>query len=401
MNRKRIPFLFFIGLLSVGSVEAHDVVWWENPAGYYPSNSMVLYFGLDDCGDPDYGEIGIVPSANEPCTVQVNLDPTTSPAIHTSFANGFNTGNAVWIYVDVNPFAGPGPVNTVVSGEWHATGSPANAGCTATNPNPFSVQITVKRFTPLKIWLDPRPGMLWLDTGGILSGLRASDSLLGPRYNLGLGSNFTIMADQTMQFYRTTHRLGSAVGGIITDGSGLGQSGISLGLQYGGPNSMTFSDGSFSLYGLPRGTNVIALTKPITFVDSTTGSNRTETVGLNIEVPAVNPTNTFYEMLQFKLALLLVPVPACNCTPWCAIGVGNLNGAQTPVFYAGGALPPKSGPPNCGQVEVTVTPPNGVPYPITPGSSKHQNSGPNPATGTWTVTTTVCGQSKQASITVP
>jgi len=209
------------------------------------------------------------------------------------------------------------------------------------------------------------------------------------------------MSDQSAQFFKGTHRLGSAFGGLIMDCSGSPQAGFNVGLMYGGLNSTTLSDGSFSFYGLPRGTNLIAVTKPFTFADPVTGSNRTETVGLNIEVPATNPTNIFYQMLQFKVAAVVAPVPACNCTPWCAIGVGTLNGTETPVFYAGGALPPKSGPANCGPVQVTVTPPSGVAYPITAGSGKHQNSGPNPGTGTWTVTTVVCGQSKQASITVP
>ena len=92
---------------------------------------------------------------------------------------------------------------------------------------------------------------------------------------------------------------------------------------------------------------------------------------------------------------------ACNCTPWCAIGFGSLPGGQTPVYYAGGANPPKNGTADCDQPQVTVTPPSGTTYSITPGSSRHQNSGPNPASGTWTVTTTVCGQSKSCTVTVP
>ena len=397
----RIASLLLMGLVATGALQAHDVIWWENPFGSFPSNPMELEFGLDDCGFPDYGEIGIVPSVGEPCTVVVNLDPPASSAIKTSFAGGISTANEVWIYVDVNPFMGVRDVNTTVTGEWHATGSPANAGCTATNPNPFSVPITVKTPILWKIFLSTMPGMVQIDTGGVLWGLRASSSLTGPWYNVGYGSNFNIMADQTTQYYKATHRFGSAFGGIIMDGSGAPQPGINLGLQYGGFNMTTFSDGSFSSYVLPRGTNLIALTKPITFVDPATGTNRTETVGLNIEVPASNPTNLLYAMLQFKVAMLLFALPACNCTPWCAIGVGTLNSAQTPVFYGGGAIPPKSGPANCGAVQVTVTPPSGVTYSITSGSGKHQNSGPNPAAGTWTVTTTVCGQSKQASITVP
>jgi hypothetical protein len=395
----RVAAFLLLQIFMVTKLQAHDVIWWQNRGGLFPSTPLQLYFGLDDCGVPDYDWIGVVPSVGEPCTVVVNLNPSTSSAISTSFPFG-NVGNAVWIYVGVNPFASMGTVSTTISGEWHATGSPANSGCTATNPNPFSVPVTIKWPTPWKISLGTTPWTVQIDTGGDLLGLRAYSSLKGPHYNIGFGSRFTLTADEGLQFYRGTHRMGSPLGGIITDTFGAPQSGISLGFLYGGLSVTTLTDGSFSLYDLPRGTNVLAVTKPFTFVDSG-GSNRTESVGVNIEVPTANPTNVFYQMLQLQVAMALAAATNCNCTPWCAIGYGTLDGAQTPVFYSGGALPPKNGPANCGQVQVTVTPPNGVAYPITPGSSKHQNSGPNPASGTWTVSTTVCGQSKQASITVP
>ena len=92
---------------------------------------------------------------------------------------------------------------------------------------------------------------------------------------------------------------------------------------------------------------------------------------------------------------------ACNCTPWCAIGFGTLPGGLTPVYYAGGANPPKDAPPSCDVPEVKVTTPNGTTYPIIAGSARRQNSGPNPASGDWTVTTSVCGQSKSCTVTVP
>jgi hypothetical protein len=115
-------------------------------------------------------------------------------------------------------------------------------------------------------------------------------------------------------------------------------------------------------------------------------------------VPATNS----YANVQLKVEVqVFPPPPACNCSPWCAIGFGTLNGTQTPVYFSGGANPPKGVPPSCGQPQVTVTPPNGPPFDIKPGTGRHQNSGPNAAAGTWTVTTTVCGQSKSCTLTVP
>ena len=401
INLMRTASVLFSGFLAVGSLQAHDVIWLESFFDPFGNSPMELNFGPDAKGNPDSATIAVLPSADEPCIVEVNLDPTTSPAIATSFVGGVSVANAVFINVTVQPIMATGTVTTVVSGEWHATGSPSNAGCTATNPNPFSVPVTIKNPRPWKIEPGIMPWTVQIDTIGTLTGLRSANTLAGPWYNIGFGSNFTVTSDQSAQFFKGTHQLGSAFGGIITDGSGAPQSGFSIGLQYGNFKSMTLSDGSFSFYALPQGTNVIAVTKTISFVDPATSSNRTEDVSLNLEVPATNPTNILYQMLQLKVAMLLFPLPACNCTPWCAIGVGTLNGVQTPVYYSGGAIPPKSGPANCGPVQVTVTPPSGVAYPITAGSGKRQNSGPNPATGTWTVTTTVCGQSKQASTTVP
>jgi hypothetical protein len=75
-----------------------------------------------------------------------------------------------------------------------------------------------------------------------------------------------------------------------------------------------------------------------------------------------------------------------------------MDGVQTPIYFSGGANGPEDAPANCGPVQVTVTPPNGNPFSIKAGSGKHQNSGRNPAPGVWTVTTTVCGQSKSCSI---
>ena len=379
--------------LCVGELKAHEVAWFEYWFTGDTNIPMFLASGPDNYGDYDSAQIGIIPSADEPCIVVVNLNPLTTSAIKTYFETG-NTANSVYVDVDVQP--GATSVDTVVSGEWHATGFPLNNFCDATNPNPFSVPISVR--PPAKWAVTPVNAYgISLDTGGKNVGLQAADTPSGPWYNVGKGSNFYVMPVLNAQFYRENHKLGGSVTGTVTDGSGNPQSGVTLGLPLGGVSNITALDGSFALNFLGWGTNLIAAMKSISFVDSSTGSNRTEKVGLNIEVPTI----TLYGLLQFKVEIHIVPIPACNCTPWCAIGVGSLNGAQTPVYYSGGALPPQNAPANCGQAQVTVAPPSGVSYPIVAGGGKHQNSGPNPAAGTWTVTVTVCGQSKQCTITVP
>ena len=93
--------------------------------------------------------------------------------------------------------------------------------------------------------------------------------------------------------------------------------------------------------------------------------------------------------------------PIADAWTVTAAGFGTVAGGQTPVYFSGGANPPKTGTADCGQIQLTVTNPAGVTTPIVPGTSHHQNSGPNPASGTWKVTVTVCGKTKTCTIDVP
>ena len=398
----RIVALVFAAACNFGNLEAHEVVWWENPIGFQPTIPMQLSFGRDSCGNKDYGEIGIVPSIGEPCTVVVNITSVSSPAISAHFEHDSNTGNAVWIEVDVQGL-GPGTVNATVSGEWHATGSPIPAECDATSPNPFTVQVVVKTPIPWTIH-SLTPGTVSIDTGetGVNQwSLRWANTLIGPRWmNVGVGTKFTLPTDMSTQFFKGNKRLGGSFIGTITDPFSNPLAGITLGLPYGGPAATSDFNGNYTFPWLPRGMNLIAINKAITYVDPGSGSNRTENVGVNVVVPATNSVSA--AQLKVDMGVGVGPgTNGCNCTPWCAIGTGSLNGAQMPVYFSGGAIPPKVGPADCGQPQVTVTPPVGATYSIAVGTNLHQNSGANPASGTWTVSTTVCGRSKSCTVTVP
>jgi hypothetical protein len=214
--------------------------------------------------------------------------------------------------------------------------------------------------------------------------LQASESLAGPWLNVGKGQKFTVKPDMPTQFFKRFRRVGGLLYGTVSDATGGPLCNVTLGLPYGGPTATTDSDGAFGFPRLPWGQNVIAVSSPI-------GAT------LDVVLPATNNTAA-----NLKVAMAAAgPTNACNCLPWCAIGFGSLPGGQTPIYYSGGANPPKAGPANCGEVLVTVTPPSGAKFPIVPGTSRHQNSGPNPAPGVWTVTTTVCGQTKSCTITFP
>lgn len=376
-------------------LEAHEVDWFESY--YFGSTNIPMLFSTLD---PRYVDqyIEVYPSFFEPCTVVVNLDPQPSRYIDAHVV-GANPAN--WVEIEVSPVNVPLSTNVIlatVSGEWHATGFPLLSGCDATNAHPFSVPVKIALSrSKWQLSLSSDRQNLWINPGSAVA-LQESDSLSGPWVNVGMGVSFWVPPDHTSQFFSGTLRLGGGLSGTVTDMSGNPQTNLTVSLPYGGATTTTLGDGSFLLGGLPWGTNLIAITKSYTFVDTGTGSNRTETAGIEILAPATNS----YGTVQLKVeAQVWPPPPACNCSPWCAIGFGTLNGAQTPVYFSGGANPPKGVPPNCGEPQVTVTPPVGATFPITSGTGRHQNSGPNPAFGTWTVTTTVCGQTKSCTVTVP
>ena len=377
-NAFHVFLLLGIGLWSNNQMQAHTVVWWENPLGNSPSNTLAF------APDEFYAYVKVLPTYLEPCTVVVNLNQQASTLISAQVLPP-NPANKVWIRVLVlRP-----PVNhfetATLSGEWHATGLPVGYGCTATNPNPFTVPISVTdQELRFQIGLSINQQSVKLDSG-YYSALLAGSCVTGPFRDIGVGTSFSLPLDMPMKFFQRSKPIGNLLGGIITDPMGNLLSGIQLSLPYGGLSATSDSTGTYIFPWLPYGINALNLTNPI-------GAS------LNLEV-----TNTDDTVMDFKVDMEADPpvTNACNCTPWCAIGFGSAPGGQTPVYYAGGANPPASGVPNCDTAVVTVTPPSGPAFTITAGSNHHQNSGPNPASGTWTISTTVCSQTKTASVTVP
>ena len=87
----------------------------------------------------------------------------------------------------------------------------------------------------------------------------------------------------------------------------------------------------------------------------------------------------------------MFPEPPCGCTPWCGIVGGTFDGVQKVSAFGG-----KLG--DCSEdTQVTITGPGGINI-VNPG--RRQVFSPA-ANGTWTVTATVCGETKTCTITLP
>ncbi len=133
MNAKTITRLscLLIVSLTVAALQAHTVVWPENPDGSQPQNPMVLVPGFQKL-------IRVKPSVGEPCIVSVSLDPTSPMLTNMITAN---PANEVDIRVQLERPPNNGYETAVISGTWQATGSPDPTNCTATNPQLFSVTV--------------------------------------------------------------------------------------------------------------------------------------------------------------------------------------------------------------------------------------------------------------------
>jgi len=365
------------GLLLAGTLLGHDVVWWENPTGSTPNLPLVFYYPNEYSG-----YFYVDPTPNEPCIVQVNLNPSNSTLVSAQVLPPNPSGSVEIRVLILRP-----PSNhlekATLTGEWHATGSPKPQECTAILPNFFSVPITVTDDDAhFKAAYLPG-GWVQLDSGHSAA-LSTASSLLGPWMIIGQGKTFTLPAEMPTQFFHLSKEVGGFLSGTITDNAAKPYVGLQLGLKYGGATALSDSLGGYSFPRLPAGYNLISVTNP---------------VGASLNL-ALNASSNAVVNLKVAFAADPPVTNVCNCTPWCAIGFGTQPDGTTPIYFAGGANSTKNGD-KCDPAVVTVTPPKGPAFTITPGSHHRHNSGPNPAAGTWQVTTTVCGHSRTATITVP
>jgi hypothetical protein len=388
-NVKRIVLLLIAVLLVVGELKAHDITWWGNPwPGLTPNVPMIVYVPNGQLGNQI---IGVVPEDYETCTVVVENVTVSDPTLISAVILAPNPANAVQILV----LSRRSPKNhletATVTADWYATGLPADGGCTSVTPTTFTVPIQVSDQEPKGLISLVNPTWININMGRYVA-LQSSDCLTGPWEILGLGQMFSVYNDMRMgtRFYQGSTMPGGTVDIYFTDPFGNPFPGLFVGLDNGGASATSDSTGYANLPWLPQGPNVLLVSNLILS-------------SLHFVLPHTNNTavNFVVAMAAVTNAATNVVTNVCNCTPWCAIGYGTLASGQTPVYYSGGANQPPGGSSTCGTPTVTVTPPSGPAFTIHPGTRGHQSSGPNPASGTWTVTAVVCGLTKTASVDVP
>ena len=332
----------------------------------------------------------------EPCTVFVNMDPPKNPLLGISVAPNPALEVDVDVYLKDLPPANQ-LIEAEVTGEWHATGKPDNSGCDAVVPNKFTVPINIIFNAPKWfIGYDELSEKVEIDTQHPIA-VQGSIDLNGPWMTLGIGQNFSFAPEAEVYFFRGIKKMGGNLLGTITDPAGKPQTDITADLSEGGRNTKADEKGNYALSFLPFGDNLIQLVKTFLVTDSVTGEKGTNLATFDLVVPIIKA----YGTLNLKVEMQTFQIPFCNCTPWCSIGFGTFDGTTTPIYFSGGANPPKNGPASCGAVEVTVTRPDGSTFPLKAGKGKRQNSGANPMPGTWKVTTKVCGQEKTCTIDYP
>jgi hypothetical protein len=213
--------------------ESHDVVWWENPEGS-PLNMEPLR--IDPANDesqdfplpvpiPPFRTIRVVPEFEflgpfpvfEPCTVVVNVDDPDSPLLSVQVSP--NPAVEVVITVFLNGIPPPGVVvTTEITGEWHATGKPDNAGCTAVEPNKFKVPVKISSSPPgMEITHDATQGTVQIKTEQPVA-LQESASVTGGWISTGVAQLFSKVAEQQAAFFRQIKEIGGRRAGY---GNGL------------------------------------------------------------------------------------------------------------------------------------------------------------------------------------
>ncbi len=232
--------------------------------------------------------------------------------------------------------------------------------------------------------------------------VQRAQSLAGPFQNLPGAGNPMILAIETADdavhyisdlgidsFFRLGGSvLTGTIGGTVSNPDGTPWSGI---VSIGDSDQVTGTDaqGNFQIENVPAGEVPLSFWVIYSVTNSASGQVEHSPVRITVFVTLVPGQEA---VVEAKVELPQEEEePACNCVPWCGIVGGTFGGVQKVV--AGGG---KRG--DCtDNPTVTVTGPSGINHPI---RGKPRTYTPA-ANGTWTVTATICGVTKQCEITLP
>lgn len=223
--------------------------------------------------------------------------------------------------------------------------------------------------------------------------LQGKSQLQDAWVNYGYQTDWRIQTSWGLNgFYRAG--VGLAVGSIsgsIKDPAGNPATSYSVGLALGEPETSAPA-GTFSLHLVPLGQTELAVSKRVQVPDPET--KQTNAVILSVPIVLTLTDQAEIELKADEDVLTALP---CDCSAWCGIVSAVVNGLQT-VAAAGGKLGFCLEEP-----EVTITGPGGVEvrFPAVPIPRRKRETFSPAASGTWTITTTVCGQTKSCSVTVP
>ncbi|PWU20263.1 MAG: hypothetical protein C5B50_04450 [Verrucomicrobia bacterium] len=247
----------------------------------------------------------------------------------------------------------------------------------------------------------PSTNILVTAPGGLPGGgvLQTADSLGANtqwKSLMGVADYYWEPATNPAHYFRLAFNepTGSLYGYMIQT-NGAPATGLSVQLAPNGATQAMGNFGQFSFFDVPLGLVDLNISAPVQVFDPPTGQFAVYTASLPVTVNLTSPVTSVAITENFTALVSEPPQPpTCKCKPQCGATKATINGVST-VVLGGGPIP---NPCPDGVCTVTITAPGGVNITTSPtGRATFKNA----ANGVYKVTSTVCGITKTASVTVP
>jgi hypothetical protein len=252
---------------------------------------------------------------------------------------------------------------------------------------PSSIPLSISQPTPTNVLVSAPGGF---PESGLL---QVADSLNSPwKSLLGVADFYSEPSLKGSHFFRLGFGVPtSPLFGILSATTGAPADGLTVQLGPNGPLQSIAADPNFYFDQVPQGLVDLVVSAPVQVLDPSLSQVTVYPVSLALTVP-VTPSGASVALQEDFVAQVL-KAPTCDCVPWCGVVGGTVNGVQK-IVAGGGKLPPGCN----GQATVIVTGPGDLTFNLGQGG---RMSATPAANGTWTVTATVCGVTRTASITLP